>query len=151
MFRNISIAQRITCFVALMIAMVIAMAILSFFMTSNVIDEGTSVARSQLLDSQRDRIKDVTQASALGLAAMTKGLPQQEQLRVITDYVEKSRFEDDASGYFYVYEGTVSVAHPTQKQLIGKDLSTTADKQGVHYVVELQKAAAKGGAAGAKK
>ena len=145
MLRNISIAQRITCFVALMIAMVITMAVLSFFMTSNVIDEGTSVARDQLLDSQRARIKDVTQASALGLAAMTKGLPPKEQLGVITDYVEKSRFEDDASGYFYVYEGTVSVAHPTQKQLIGKDLSTAADKQGVHYVVELQKAAAKGG------
>lgn len=75
MLRNISIAQRITCFVTLMIAMVIAMAVLSFFMTSNVIDEGTSVARNQLLDSQRARIKDVTQASALGLAAMTKGLP----------------------------------------------------------------------------
>ena len=145
MFKNISIAQRITCFVALMIAMIIAMAVLSFFMTSSVIKEGTSVARNQLLDSQRARIKDVTQASALGLAAMTRGLPQQDQLRVIADYVEKSRFEDDASGYFYVYEGTVNVAHPTQKQLIGKDLSGTADKQGVRYVVELNKAAAKGG------
>ena len=145
MLRAISISQRITFFVILMITLTIAMAVLSFFMTSSVINEGTAVARNQLLVSQRARIKDVTHASALGLAAMTKGLPQQEQLRVIADYVEKSRFEDDASGYFYVYEGTVSVAHPTQKQLIGKDLSGTADKQGVRYVSELRKAAAKGG------
>ncbi len=145
MLRAISISQRITCFVILMITMTISMAILSFFMTSGVINEGTAVARSQLLDSQRARIKDVTHASALGLAAMTKDLPKQEQLRVITDYVEKSRFEDDSSGYFYVYEGTISVAHPTQKQLIGKDLSGTADKQGVHYVTELHKASTKGG------
>ncbi|OXS30020.1 MAG: hypothetical protein BCS36_04785 [Desulfovibrio sp. MES5] len=145
MLRAISISQRITFFVVLMIAMTIAMAVLSFFMTNSVIDQGTLVARNQLLASQRARIKDVTHSSALGLEAMTKGLPQQEQLRIITDYVEKSRFEDDASGYFYVYEGTVCVAHPTQKQIIGKDLSGTADKQGVHYVTELQKASAKGG------
>ena len=145
MLRAINISQRITFFVILMIAMTIAMAVLSFFMTSSVISEGTVVARNELLASQRARIKDVTHSSALGLAAMTKGLPQQEQLRVIADYVEKSRFEDDASGYFYVYEGTVCVAHPTQKQIIGKDLSGTADKQGVHYVTELSKASAKGG------
>ena len=145
MLRAINISQRITFFVILMIAMTIAMAVLSLFMTSSVINEGTVVARNELLASQRARIKDVTHSSALGLAAMTKGLPQQDQLRVIADYVEKSRFEDDASGYFYVYEGTVCVAHPTQKQIIGKDLSGTADKQGVHYVTELSKASAKGG------
>ena len=145
MLRAISISQRITSFVILMIAMTIGMAVLSFIMTNGVLDEGTVVAKNELLDSQRARIKDVTHASALGLAAMTKGLPQQEQLRVITNYVDKSRFEDDASGYFYVYEGTISVAHPTQKQLIGKDLSSAADKQGVRYVTELHKAAVKGG------
>ena len=74
MLRAINISQRITFFVILMIAMTIAMAVLSFFMTSSVISEGTVVARNELLASQRARIKDVTHSSALGLAAMTKGL-----------------------------------------------------------------------------
>ena len=49
MLRAINISQRITFFVILMIAMTIAMAVLSFFMTSSVINEGTVVSRNQLL------------------------------------------------------------------------------------------------------
>lgn len=89
----------------------------------------------------RARIKDITHSQALGLAAMTQGQPEAEQLRIITQYVDSARFEDDNSGYFYVYKGTVNTAHPTQKQLIGKDLASTADSRGVHYVSELYKAA----------
>ncbi|MDE8731315.1 cache domain-containing protein, partial [Desulfovibrio desulfuricans] len=66
-------------------------------------------------------------------------------LRTIAQYVDSARFEDDSSGYVYVYKGTVSAAHPLQKQLIGKDLASTADSRGVHYVSELYRAAQRGG------
>ena len=117
----------------------------SFFMMDRIIDSGTSLAKQELLDSQRARIKDVTHASATGIAKFTADLPEDAQLRIITDYVEKSRFEDDKSGYFYVYRGTVCVAHPVQKSLIGKDLGATTDKNGVRYVAELDRLATHGG------
>lgn len=145
MLRKFSIAGRIVFFVALAVAMIAAMAGLSCLMTGNIIHEGTALAKQQLLDAQRARIKDVTRSSALGLAAMTHGQPEDEQLRIIADFVEKSRFEDDSSGYFYVYKGTVCVAHPTQKKLLGKDLANTADSRGVRYVAELSKVSASGG------
>ena len=145
MLRNYSISKRITFFVFVMIAMFIVMACLSFLMADGVIDDGTALAKQQLLAEQRARIKDITHSQALGLAGMAAGLPEEQQLQVIAQYVEKSRFEDDNSGYFYVYKGTINVAHPTQKQLLGKDLASTSDKRGVHYVSELSKAAQQGG------
>lgn len=145
MFRNITIMKRICLYVFLSFGTLIFMAGLAFFMMDRVIDSGTSRAKQELLDAQRARIKDVTHASASGIAKFTAGLPEDEQLRVIADYVEKSRFEDDKSGYFYVYKGTVCTAHPVQKNLIGKDLGTTADKNGVRYVAELNRAVASGG------
>ena len=145
MLRNFSISQRIVFFVILMIALIIAIAGLSVRMTEGVIADGTALAKEMLLDSQRARIKDITHSQALGLAAMTQGQPEAEQLRIIAQYVDSARFEDDSSGYFYVYKGTVNTAHPTQKQLIGKDLASTADSRGVHYVSELYKVAQRGG------
>ena len=145
MLRNFSISQRIIFFVIIMIALIISIAGLSVRMTEGVIADGTALAKEMLLDSQRARIKDITHSQALGLAAMTQGQPEAEQLRTIAQYVDSARFEDDSSGYFYVYKGTVSAAHPLQKQLIGKDLASTADSRGVHYVSELYRAAQRGG------
>ena len=145
MLRNFSISQRIIFFVIIMIALIISIAGLSVRMTEGVIADGTALAKEMLLDSQRARIKDITHSQALGLAAMTQGQPEAEQLRTITQYVDSARFENDSSGYFYVYKGTVSAAHPLQKQLLGKDLASTADSRGVHYVSELYRAAQRGG------
>ena len=145
MLRNFSISQRIIFFVIIMIVLIISIAGLSVRMTEGVIADGTALAKEMLLDSQRARIKDITHSQALGLAAMTQGQPEAEQLRTIAQYVDSARFEDDSSGYFYVYKGTVSAAHPLQKQLIGKDLASTADSRGVHYVSELYRAAQRGG------
>lgn len=145
MLRNFSISQRIVCFVVIMIAMIISTATVSVFMTEGIIGDGTALAKEMLLDAQRGRIKDITHSQALGLAAMAAGKAEDEQLQVIMQYVDKARFEDDSSGYFYVYKGTVNAVHPTQKQLEGKDLGSTADSRGVLYVKELYKAAQQGG------
>ena len=145
MLRNFSISQRIVCFVVIMIAMIISTATVSVFMTEGIIGDGTALAKEMLLDAQRGRIKDITHSQALGLAAMAAGKAEDEQLQAIMQYVDKARFEDDSSGYFYVYKGTVNAVHPTQKQLEGKDLGSTADSRGVLYVKELYKAAQQGG------
>ena len=145
MFRSITITKRICLYVFLTFGTLVLMAGLSFLMMDRIIDSGTDLAKKELLDAQRARIKDVTHASASGLARFTAGLPEEEQLRIIADYIEKSRFEDDKSGYFYVYKGTVCAAHPVQKQLIGKDLGTTADKNGVRYVAEFDRLVPQGG------
>ena len=145
MLRNFSISQRIVFFVIIMIAMIISTAAVSVRMTEGIIGDGTALAKEMLLDAQKARIKDITHSQALGLSALVAGQAEEEQLRTIAQYVDKVRFENDNSGYFYVYKGTVNAAHPTQKQLVGKDLANTADSRGVRYVSELGKAAQAGG------
>ena len=85
MLRNFSISQRIIFFVIIMIALIISIAGLSVRMTEGVIADGTALAKEMLLDSQRARIKDITHSQALGLAAMTQGQPEAEQLRIDID------------------------------------------------------------------
>jgi methyl-accepting chemotaxis protein len=59
--------------------------------------------------------------------------------------VDNIRFEDDESGYYFIYRGTVNVALPTSKNLQGKDLGQLKDKNGVQLVAELNKQAQSGG------
>jgi len=54
-------------------------------------------------------------------------------------------FEDDKSGYFFIYEGTVNISMPVNEALQGKDLGDLVDKNGVRIISELGKAAKNGG------
>lgn len=145
MLRKFTIAQRITGFAVMSILAMLAFSGLFTYGSVSLSKYGVSLAKEHLLNAQRNRVKDVTHSAATGLEKLVAGLPEAEQLKIIADYVERSRFEEDKSGYFYVYKGTVNAAHPTQKQLIGKDLAKTTDQNGVYYVVELDKAARAGG------
>ena len=81
---------------------------------------------------------------ALGTTVKMVG-DEKSRIEVIQDMVDSIRFFPDRSGYYFVYKGTVNVAHPTQKQLIGKDLGDTQDENGVYYVRELNRQAKDGG------
>lgn len=65
-----------------------------------------------------------------------------EKVREILDPL---RFMPDGSGYYFVYRGTVNVALPTNKSIVGQDLGTRPDANGVFFVAELEKAAKSGG------
>ena len=145
MLRKFTIAQRIIGFAVLSILSMLAFSGLFTYGSASLSEYGVSLSTEHLMEAQRQRVKDVTHSAATGLEMLVAGLPEAEQLKIITNFVEKSRFENDKSGYFYVYKGTVNAAHPTQKKLIGKDLAKTQDQNGVYYVVELDKVARAGG------
>lgn len=84
-----------------------------------------------------EKIKLATDSMAMSLGALVKGLPEKEQIKIIADAIEEFRFEEDLSGYFFVYKEHVPVAHPTRKDLIGKSLYDAKDNNGVYYVREL--------------
>ena len=59
--------------------------------------------------------------------------------------VDKIIYEQDRSGYYFVYEGTVNVAFPVKKDNVGKDLGAITDKNGVKVIQALRDAATGGG------
>ena len=83
------------------------------------------------------KIKLATDSMAASLGELVKGLPEDEQIKIIDNAIDKFRFEEDKSGYFFVYKEHTPVAHPTRKDLIGKSLYDTKDDNGIYYVREL--------------
>ena len=90
-----------------------------------------------LQDQVESRLKLGTDSMAQSLGDLVKGLDEKEQIAIIAKAIEKFRFEDDKSGYYFVYKEHVPVAHPTRKDLIGKSLADAKDERGVFYVREL--------------
>jgi signal transduction histidine kinase len=70
---------------------------------------------------------------------------QKKRIRLIRAFIDPIRFYRDHSGYFYVYNyNCINIAHATQKNLVGKDLSDYQDEKGKFVIRELAKAAREG-------
>ena len=94
-----------------------------------------------------EKVQVATHSMAVALSVAVATIEDGEtQQNVLRDIVKDIRYEDDASGYFFVYEGTTVVTVPTNTSLQGRNMSETADVNGVFYVRELSRAAAAGGA-----
>jgi methyl-accepting chemotaxis protein len=83
---------------------------------------------------------------ALAVGHAIEGIAdKQQQVDIIRKLVDDIRFEEDQSGYYFVYENTVNVALPPGKAKQGKDLGDLKDKNGIYFVKELMEQAGKGG------
>ena len=104
-------------------------------------------AQTLMLDGERLKLAVASNAmaEAIGAAIKTENAPE-KRLETIRSMVDAFRFEEDKSGYFFVYQDTVNVALPPNKANQGKDLGDLKDKNNVYFVRELnQKAKAGGG------
>lgn len=98
-----------------------------------------------LLD-QKAKVKVATHTAALSAGHAIENISDpDQQIEVIRKMIDDIRYEDDSSGYFFVYENTTCLALPTKKSVQGMDLGQTKDKNGVYFVRELHEAASKGG------
>jgi len=108
-----------------------------------------SIGQTQevMLRGEKERLKLAVDSVALSIGESLKGLPPDkaiwvEQIRIITKPI---LFEEDKSGYFFVYEGTVNVSMPVKPENQGKDLGELVDKNGVYMIKALRDAAEAGG------
>ncbi|MHC1790383.1 methyl-accepting chemotaxis protein [Solidesulfovibrio sp.] len=110
-------------------------------------EHNVASAQTLMLDGERQKLKIAADAMAEAIAAAIKDIGEPgKRLETIRTMVDAFRFEDDKSGYFFVYEGTVNVALPPAKANQGKDLGDLKDTRGVYFVRDLlQKAKAGGG------
>ena len=146
MMRLMSIGTRIFLLLGIIVCFV-AGIVLAFLHNAGKIEElGVAQVQTQMLDLQKQKLQVATHSMALSLGQGLAGVQgEAERIEFIRKAVDPIRFEDDKSGYFFVYQGTVNVALPPKKEIQGKDLAETKDKNGVLYVRELAKAAAGGG------
>ncbi len=145
MLKNKSIGFKI--YTILFSAIVIMLGIVvAFYLAINEISEKSSaLAGDQMYSLQKDRIKDITLAAAKGLEDQIRGKSTEEQLKIIDQFITKSRFDVNDSGYFFVYEDTTVRLHPVNRGIQGKDIGDSKDSVGVLFIQELLKAAKGGG------
>jgi methyl-accepting chemotaxis protein len=144
--RNISIGFRIVILIGVLALSIIALVVTVYITAHNIKDLGIADAGEVMLDGQREKIRLGTQTMAAALGKALRGVTdRQEQHDIISAYIKDYRFEEDQSGYYYTYIGTVIFRHPTLPPREGEDLGQTADVNGVYYVRELYDNALKGG------
>jgi methyl-accepting chemotaxis protein len=146
MLRNISIGIRLAAIVVVLLLSIVALMFTLYVTAHTVKNQGIAGAEEVMLEGQKEKLQLGTQTMAVALSKALEGAyDPQEQHDIISRYIKEYRFEDDKSGYYYTYKGTVIFMHPTLPQREGEDLGQTADANGVFYVRELYNNALKGG------
>uniref|UniRef100_I2Q300 Methyl-accepting chemotaxis protein n=1 Tax=Desulfovibrio sp. U5L TaxID=596152 RepID=I2Q300_9BACT len=107
---------------------------------------GAQEAAEAMMAGERAKIKVATDSLASVLSKSLSSF-QDDAARTafLRQAVKDAFFEEDRSGYYFVYTGTTNVAHPVNPALQGKDLAELKGPDGVYSVRDLARAAAAGG------
>jgi len=106
----------------------------------------TQQTGAAVMDGNRDKVQVGTHSMAVSLStAIADVASDAEQERILRAAIDDIRFEEDESGYYFIYEGTTAIAIPPRPELRGEDLRDAVDENGVYYVQALADAAASGG------
>jgi methyl-accepting chemotaxis protein len=146
MLRKMTIKTRILLLIACIVLFTIGFTLAFLNGVNTVKDVGVEHSTKAMLDGENDKIRVATLAMAEALSQAIADVPDPAaKTELIRKMLDKFRFEDDKSGYFFVYDKTVNVALPPNHSLQGKDLGHLKDPNGLQLVVELNKLAHNGG------
>ena len=146
MLRKLTIKTRILLLICLIVLFVTGFTLAFLDGVNKVKNVGVDFASQAMVEGERRKLEVATQAMAETVGtAITDAHTPEAKVEIIRKLVDGIRFEDDKSGYFFVYNGTINVALPPDHAKQGKDLSGLRDPNGVQLVVELNKLAHNGG------
>ena len=146
MLRSITIGKRVLLLLVFM-TLFMGVSIFAFIrLTAEVSQAQLQETQNVMLEDHKSRLKLATDtiADALGVLIADAGTDE-AKLEIIRKSIDNFRFENDKSGYYFVYKGTTVQVLPPKPELVGKDLSGMKDTNGVYLVRELNKAAHNGG------
>lgn len=133
----------------IIIAIMVLFFVMVFFAIQNgnrVRDMGLVKTGEVMLVDQKAKLLVASHSLALTLGhAVAEVQDLEGKIIIIRKLIDDIRFEDDKSGYYFVYNDTTNVALPPNKKLQGQDLSDLKDKNGVHLVRELRDKSKEGG------
>ena len=119
------------------------MGMLAASMAAALAQSGEQDPITQQEDVMHCAVHNMAVALGSALELVTNEATRVEMVRRL---VHPFRFFPDESGYFFVYTlDGVNVAHGTQPELEGKDLSGHQDRQGKYVIRELADTARRGG------
>jgi methyl-accepting chemotaxis protein len=128
-----------------MILLVFTTIIGFYFGLNKIKDFYSNQLKEELLLREKDKIKIGTHSVALTISTMLEGIESDDlKIELIRKTIDSIKFEKDNSGYYFVYEGTVNIAHPDH-QYHNKDLSDLKDKNNTYFIQDAYKNCQNGG------
>ncbi len=146
MLRTISVHFKIILLLVLSVLFCLGISLAYYSALKDVGVYATKKVEDVALQGEKKKLQVAVHSIAYGLGQILKSVDDEsQQIEIIRDFLDPIRFEDDNSGYFFAYKGTVNVALPPKKELQGKDLGQLKDSNNVYYVQALKKGAENGG------
>ncbi|WP_136806600.1 methyl-accepting chemotaxis protein [Desulfosediminicola flagellatus] len=146
MLSSLTVKQRMYLIIG---AIFTLFAVMSYFAIQNgtsARDLGIAKTGEVMLEDQKAKIQVATHTIALAVGHAIADIDEPDKkIEVIRKLIDDIRFENDKSGYYFVYDGTINVALPPNTSLQGKDLGGLKDKNDVYLVRDLRDKAAGGG------
>ncbi|MFW5695542.1 MAG: methyl-accepting chemotaxis protein [Alkalispirochaeta sp.] len=144
--RRFKLGARLFAILVIIFLFVAGIVMFYFFGMTQIEDFASEEAGSAVMDGMREKVLVATHSMAVSLGDIVADVNDEvERREILKTAVENIRFEEDESGYFFIYEGTVALTVAPRPDLEGQDLSDTTDPDGIYYVRELAEAAAEGG------
>lgn len=145
MLNRFTVKQRMYIIIVLILVLFACMAWFAISSSNSVRDMGLSATENVMLEGQKAKLKVSTHSMAVALGKRLSDVAQKERKTEIMNRLLNSiRYEEDESGYFFTAIGTTIVSH-ISKDLIGKDLGDTEDKNGFKFMKALEEKAKEGG------
>lgn len=146
MLNRLTVRGKMYLIIAMTLFMFIVNAQFSWMNINKIKDIGLRKTEEAISNSHRIQIKVSTDTLAATLAATLKSTNSPaEQEHMLQELLKDIRFEEDGSGYFFVYKDTTNVVMGPNPQMQGQDLSQMKDPNGVFVIRELFELAKKGG------
>jgi methyl-accepting chemotaxis protein len=146
MLRKMTIKVRILLLICCIVVFTAGFTLAFLDGVNKVKDIGVEFATKAMLEGENRKIAVATEAMAVSLSEAISDVSNPEaKIEIIRKLIDKIRFEDDESGYFFVYNKTINVSLPTNHSLQGKDLGHLKDSNGLQFVSEMNKLAHNGG------
>jgi len=123
-------------------------AVVAFFVYQGASTKTQMIDRvgTIMTDEAKNKIMVLTRAITASVAAEIREVPDQDaRIRIIRNLIGDIRYEDDQSGYIFVYQETTNRVMPPNPKLEGSDLKDLKDPNGLYLIRELYETAQKGG------
>lgn len=141
MLNKLTLAVKMNILIA---AFIITNVVFFIFMVSGQMKLGTTAidTTTSLIDStEQVKIKIAVKNMAEILTNDFKKVNKDSVEEVYQFFDEKLgnlRFEEDKSGYFFIYKGSIALLVPVNRALENKDLGHLRDVNGVNYIRDLR-------------
>lgn len=146
MLSKLTVRGKMYLIIAMTLFMFIVNAQFAWMNINAIKDIGLEKTTEAIADSHRKQIRVAVNSLAAVLSkALKSATSPDDQKRMLQEMVKDIRFEDDQSGYYFVFEKTVTVVSGANPEQTGQDLGTVTDSRGVAVVQELFQLAQKGG------